>query len=94
MYVPLTHLNNKQTNAVHSFHHFPSLHLQDDDWGLTAYPLIPGHEVVGTVKSVGSDVQVCLLTAAVIVCTAEQACDVISALVSVCCNVFNRIEEG
>jgi hypothetical protein len=25
--------------------------------------LIPGHEVVGTVKSVGSDVQVCLFTA-------------------------------
>lgn len=31
--------------------------LQDDDWGLTAYPLIPGHEVVGEVVAVGGDVR-------------------------------------
>eukprot|EP00878_Enallax_costatus_P011767 GHUV01012283.1.p1 GENE.GHUV01012283.1~~GHUV01012283.1.p1 ORF type:complete len:349 (+),score=57.72 GHUV01012283.1:194-1240(+) len=33
------------------------LHMKDDDWGLTSYPLIAGHEVVGTVKQVGSGVQ-------------------------------------
>ncbi len=28
----------------------------DNDWGLSAYPLVPGHEVIGTVAAVGSDV--------------------------------------
>jgi uncharacterized zinc-type alcohol dehydrogenase-like protein len=30
--------------------------LQDDDWGITSYPLIPGHEVVGDVTAVGDAV--------------------------------------
>jgi uncharacterized zinc-type alcohol dehydrogenase-like protein len=32
------------------------LAMIDNDWGFSAYPLIPGHEVVGTIRSVGSDV--------------------------------------
>lgn len=32
------------------------LHLIDNDWGLSAYPFVPGHEVVGKVKQVGSAV--------------------------------------
>jgi uncharacterized zinc-type alcohol dehydrogenase-like protein len=32
------------------------LAMIDNDWGFSAYPLVPGHEVVGTVSSVGSDV--------------------------------------
>jgi uncharacterized zinc-type alcohol dehydrogenase-like protein len=28
----------------------------DDDWGWTEYPLVPGHEVVGTIAAVGSEV--------------------------------------
>ncbi len=29
------------------------LSMLDNDWGMTAYPLVPGHEVVGTVMAVG-----------------------------------------
>lgn len=28
----------------------------DNDWGLSTYPLVPGHEVVGVISSVGNDV--------------------------------------
>jgi uncharacterized zinc-type alcohol dehydrogenase-like protein len=31
-------------------------HLIDNDWGLSQYPLIPGHEIVGTVSAIGSAV--------------------------------------
>jgi uncharacterized zinc-type alcohol dehydrogenase-like protein len=33
------------------------LHLIDNDWGMSKYPFIPGHEIVGTVSSVGSEVK-------------------------------------
>jgi uncharacterized zinc-type alcohol dehydrogenase-like protein len=32
-------------------------HLIDNDWGTSQYPLIPGHEIVGTVSAVGSAVR-------------------------------------
>ena len=32
------------------------LAMIDDDWGMSAYPLVPGHEVIGTVSAVGSEV--------------------------------------
>jgi len=32
------------------------LAMIDNDWGFSAYPLVPGHEVIGTISSVGSDV--------------------------------------
>ena len=32
------------------------LHLIDNDWGLSKYPFVPGHEIVGTVTAVGSEV--------------------------------------
>lgn len=32
------------------------LHQASNDWGISAYPVIPGHEVVGRVTSVGQDV--------------------------------------
>jgi alcohol/geraniol dehydrogenase (NADP+) len=32
------------------------LHLIDNDGGLSKYPFIPGHEIIGTVNSVGSEV--------------------------------------
>jgi uncharacterized zinc-type alcohol dehydrogenase-like protein len=32
------------------------LHLISNDWGISQYPFIPGHEVIGTVAAVGSDV--------------------------------------
>lgn len=32
------------------------LHFARDDWGLAAYPVVPGHEIVGRVTAVGDDV--------------------------------------
>jgi uncharacterized zinc-type alcohol dehydrogenase-like protein len=32
------------------------VHLINNDWGLSKYPFIPGHEIVGTVTGVGSGV--------------------------------------
>lgn len=32
------------------------LHQLHNDWGSTAYPIVPGHEVIGRIKAVGSDV--------------------------------------
>lgn len=29
------------------------IHLIDDDWGMSSYPLVPGHEVVGVIRAVG-----------------------------------------
>jgi uncharacterized zinc-type alcohol dehydrogenase-like protein len=33
------------------------VHLIDNDWGISKYPFIPGHEIIGTVVAVGSDVK-------------------------------------
>ena len=33
------------------------VHLIDNDWGISKYPFIPGHEIVGTVVGVGSGVK-------------------------------------
>jgi uncharacterized zinc-type alcohol dehydrogenase-like protein len=32
------------------------LHASRNDWGRTTYPIVPGHEIVGTVSAVGSGV--------------------------------------
>jgi len=32
------------------------IHMRDNDWGISSYPLVPGHEVVGIVTQVGEDV--------------------------------------
>jgi alcohol/geraniol dehydrogenase (NADP+) len=32
------------------------VHLINNDWGLSEYPFIPGHEIVGTISAVGADV--------------------------------------
>lgn len=32
------------------------LNMIDNDWGFSQYPLVPGHEVVGTISSVGANV--------------------------------------
>jgi uncharacterized zinc-type alcohol dehydrogenase-like protein len=32
------------------------IHLIDNDWGITTYPLVPGHEIVGTVTAAGDQV--------------------------------------
>jgi len=33
------------------------VHLMDNDWGVSKYPFIPGHEIVGTVTLAGSSVR-------------------------------------
>jgi uncharacterized zinc-type alcohol dehydrogenase-like protein len=33
------------------------IHLIDNDWGISRYPFIPGHEIVGTVSAIGTDVR-------------------------------------
>ena len=33
------------------------LHLISNDWGISQYPFIPGHEIVGSVTAVGADVR-------------------------------------
>ena len=33
------------------------VHLIDNDWGVSKYPFIPGHEIVGTVTGVGRNVK-------------------------------------
>ena len=33
------------------------LHLIDDDWQMSGYPLVPGHEIVGTITATGSQVK-------------------------------------
>src|SRR5687767_16014732 len=32
------------------------LSMLDNDWGMSRYPFVPGHEVTGTVKAVGAGV--------------------------------------
>ncbi len=32
------------------------IHMRDNDWGISSYPLVPGHEVVGIVTQVGEKV--------------------------------------
>ena len=32
------------------------LHMAHNDWGMSVYPMVPGHEIVGTVTGVGSAV--------------------------------------
>ena len=32
------------------------IHMAHNDWGFTLYPLVPGHEIVGRVIEIGSDV--------------------------------------
>ena len=32
------------------------IHLIDDDWGMSRFPFIPGHEIIGTVAALGREV--------------------------------------
>ncbi len=33
------------------------IHIAHDDWGMTVYPVVPGHEIIGRVKAVGKEVK-------------------------------------
>lgn len=32
------------------------IHFVDNDWGMTVYPVVPGHEIIGRVTAVGAEV--------------------------------------
>lgn len=32
------------------------IHLIDDDWGVSEFPLVPGHEIIGTITALGTNV--------------------------------------
>src|SRR4051812_29397287 len=32
------------------------LHMSRNDWGFSAYPVVPGHEIIGRVSAIGSGV--------------------------------------
>ncbi len=36
---------------------YSDVHLIDDDWKISKYPLVPGHEIVGTITQVGAEVK-------------------------------------
>ena len=36
---------------------FSDVHLIDNDWGMSKYPFVPGHEIIGAVVAVGSAVK-------------------------------------
>jgi uncharacterized zinc-type alcohol dehydrogenase-like protein len=55
----LPELNSRQVliEVTHCGICHSDLHMIDNDWGVSAYPLVPGHEVVGHVAQVGGSVQ-------------------------------------
>lgn len=36
---------------------YSDVHLVDDDWKISKYPLVPGHEIVGHIEKIGSQVK-------------------------------------
>ncbi len=46
-----------EINITHCGICHSDVHLIDNDWGFSSYPLVPGHEIVGTVSALGSDVK-------------------------------------
>ncbi len=49
--------NDIQIKVSHCGVCHSDIHLIDNDWGISAYPLVPGHEVVGTVSALGKNVK-------------------------------------
>lgn len=45
-----------QINITHCGVCHSDLHMVENDWGMSAYPLVPGHEVIGHVAAVGANV--------------------------------------
>jgi alcohol/geraniol dehydrogenase (NADP+) len=51
------HPNEVEIKISHCGVCHSDVHLIDNDWGMSKYPFIPGHEIVGTVVSMGADVR-------------------------------------
>jgi len=50
------------------------LHFAHNDWGITQYPLVPGHEIIGRVTAIGQDVSEFSVGARVAVGCMVDAC--------------------
>lgn len=50
------HANEIEIKISHCGICYSDIHLIDNDWGFSKYPFIPGHEIVGTVVAMGSNV--------------------------------------
>jgi uncharacterized zinc-type alcohol dehydrogenase-like protein len=49
--------NEVDINVEHCGICHSDLSMLNNDWGMTLYPFVPGHEVVGTIGAVGEDVK-------------------------------------
>lgn len=49
--------NDVEIKVTHNGLCHTDLHMKDNDWGISSYPLIPGHEVVGIVEAKGANVE-------------------------------------
>lgn len=49
--------NDVEVRITHCGVCHSDIHLIDNDWGMSRYPFIPGHEIVGTVSAIGSAVK-------------------------------------
>lgn len=50
-------LNEVEIGISHCGICHSDLHLISNDWGISQYPFIPGHEIIGTVTALGSEVK-------------------------------------
>lgn len=49
--------NDVQVDIVYCGVCHPDLHFVRNEWGFTEYPAVPGHEIIGRVRAVGSEVE-------------------------------------
>ena len=49
-------MNDIEIQVTHNGLCHTDLHMRDNDWGISQFPLVPGHEVVGTVTEIGTQV--------------------------------------
>jgi uncharacterized zinc-type alcohol dehydrogenase-like protein len=45
--------NEVEVTVTHCGICHTDVHLIDNDWGISSYPLVPGHEIIGTVSALG-----------------------------------------
>ncbi|MGC8697725.1 MAG: alcohol dehydrogenase catalytic domain-containing protein, partial [Halothiobacillus sp.] len=48
--------NEVEINVEHCGICHSDLSMMDNEWGISQYPLVPGHEVIGTIGAVGAEV--------------------------------------
>lgn len=48
--------NDVEIDVEHCGICYSDLSMVDNEWDMTAYPIVPGHEVIGTISAVGDDV--------------------------------------